>query len=238
MDRPIGCCRTKFWLWGVFGLIILELILLIVTLAVDEWVKQGDTDEAYEWIGSIDKVIKVDSDFDELPEEIEDWEGDTYTSIATTDECDFFSSSYSRSGSGSSTSVSSDDNEICKQFEKLRDASGVYIAFSVFAMIFLLIAGIFIAISAQQKVTTGHGYSVVIIIMLALSIAAHVIAFAVWHGLVDPKMSGNCEDLTTPDSKESVCAGTGTQLTVVDFVLHLLAGILGIFTSARVISMS
>jgi hypothetical protein len=68
----------------IFALIVIEMATIIIALSLDEWVKQGET-KIYEWVGNINKVIKVDSDYI-LPEAVNDWEGDTYESISTTDE--------------------------------------------------------------------------------------------------------------------------------------------------------
>jgi hypothetical protein len=71
------------------------------------------------------------------------------------------------------------------------NASGVYIAFTTFAMVFLLIVTILMLLAAFKPAAAGHGIAVAIIVLLALSMAAHLIAFAVWHGVADIQMSDN-----------------------------------------------
>jgi hypothetical protein len=64
---------------------------------------------------------------------------------------------------------------------------------------------------------------------------SHVIAFGTWFGIVEPDMSGDCEDVTTYDTEEALCGEVGARLAIAAFALHFIVGCFGIFVNVKLL---
>ena len=71
------------------------------------------------------------------------------------------------------------------------DAGGVYTAFTIFAMVFLLIVTFLMFVAAFKRTVASCTIAVLIILFLGLSMAAHLIAFVFWHGVARIQLSDN-----------------------------------------------
>ena len=93
MSKKILCCELRYIMPLEILVAIAIIIIMIVAMATPEWLRQGDSEETlFEWEGSLTKLLEINSDNEEITDQIlaSDWEGDTYDSIGDETDCEWF----------------------------------------------------------------------------------------------------------------------------------------------------
>ena len=80
----------------------------------------------------------------------------------------------------------------------------------------------------------SFGVQYMVYALATLKVVMHIIAFAAWNAIMDPKYSSDCDDLTyqNEDSTE-VCALTGPELAIGNIVVSLIAAAYFIFVFCK-----
>jgi hypothetical protein len=117
-----------------------------------------------------------------------------------------------------------DANEDYGDCEVAKDGNSgmrVFTFFEGVAILFnlLVIERIFIYLMRKT-----YGINYIVYSLSVLSVIMHIIAFAAWNSIVDPKYEGDCEEFTrnSTDSTE-VCALSGPKLAASNIPISLLA---------------
>jgi hypothetical protein len=178
---------AKFIYFIYICLLSITIIFLIGFLASPSWVSQGEG--RGKWKGSLTEVKDISNDF---PEAFQDYEGDSYSSVAD-DICD--------SDEGSDIV-----DALCDMFTNLYAASIVVILFEVFNILVILV-WIFIIF----MVFRGRNYFIVSLIVPAAALAAHLIAFSAWMGIANATFEDDCDDFNDGSDPAKVCAESGPK---------------------------
>jgi hypothetical protein len=193
LEDKVLCLTLRLW-WFVFlGLMTLLLCLIIGCLATPRWTYQGDGD--YEITGGLLVCSNCPGDAD----------GESYASIIKNDDfCD-------------------DDllDGFCETITNLQGAGGVYLAFSLFTIVVLVVWAVFFILQVLKKKFPGPKW--VPYLFPGLALVLNFLGIAAWGGASEAKFKDKdkCDVMSLAD-KEDICATDGPGLALFIFLFLIL----------------